>query len=419
MIIVPSQARDKHRENSKGEMRFLTGEFVLIDDELQQYRMHRLFSEEATGLLFSIDKYKLNKSSQPSRYAYDVLASIVGIAAGGDTDTPAALPFATFLDGLCAPPTVTNRCNNTGYRNVKADKIATAEAEAEAEAEAKPEPLFFEWSADFVLGYQRSIEKDPASQGSCVAMRAVLQKLADTQPQRRQATQQLQLQQQQQQHQQQLVYSEEHDGVHVQVFETIRAGETTAEGFLSVAASNNADEAARLNITGLRNTSSTGAVLEPPNFALKSLSQCSSNLVPRATRVVLLGPIFKLDPAQDWGGVALQWSCHRSGWASRQQAPAPAPTPTPSPPPPLPMASNLTTTSGSSFGTTHSAVVPAIVPAIPHIVDGDAVVDVGLHLTPAAVQEIPLDMQQQQQQDEEAAHNSNSALAEDIENDGL
>ena len=50
-------------------------------------------------------RYKLNKSGQPSRYAYDVLKAIIDVAsADSERDSARALPFAAFLDGLSAPP---------------------------------------------------------------------------------------------------------------------------------------------------------------------------------------------------------------------------------------------------------------------------------------------------------------------------
>jgi hypothetical protein len=163
---------------------------------------------------------------------------------------------------------------------------------------------------------------------------------------------------------QQIMFSEEHDGVQLQVIETIFAKETTAEAFLSVVASNIADDGARLTITGLRNTTGSGAVADPPNFSLKSLSHTSHNLPGSAAKVVLLGPIYKLDPAQDWGGVAIQWSCHRTGWP-RPAAHAPAPAPSP----PIPTANS--TDMPESYDT---CIIPI----------GDATqVDGNIRLTPA------------------------------------
>lgn len=302
----------------------LLAEFVLLDDELQQYRMHRLFNEESVGLLYSIDKYKLNKSSQPSRYAYDVIKAIID-AAGADS--PKALPFAAFVDGLRSPPHVTNPLTQ------------------QAEEQRGQVGVFLEWCRQFVVEYesQRVIERNIPAQACCEATRAVLQSLVDRRVQR-EAQEAAVSGSASPKSTQQLMFSEEHDGVQVQVLETIRANETAAEAFLQVVASNHGDETARLSITGLRNTMSSGAPAEPPNFSLKSLSLSSNNLPPRATRTVVLGPIYKLDPAQDWGGVALQWSCHLTGWP-RPAVQVPSPEPQPQ------MMNNSTTTIVDSYNT--------------------------------------------------------------------
>lgn len=324
----------------------LLAELVLIDDELQQYRLRRLFSEEAVGLLCSIEKYKLNKSSQPSRYAYDVLKAIIDVASA---DSSKALPFAAFLDGLSALPRTVIPLAQPGHHQ----EIQTG--------------LFLEWCRTFVVNYESQcvIAKDVPGKACCEATRAKLQSIVDRR-QQRQAQMQTAVGEDSltASTTQQIMFSEEHDGVQLQVIETICAKETTAEAFLNVIASNLADDGARLTISGLRNTTGSGAVAEPPNFSLKSLSQTSHNIAGSAAKVVLLGPIYKLEPAQDWGGIAIQWSCHRTGWPRpAAQAPAPAPSP------PVPMANNSTVIPGS-----YDTCVP-IVDATQ--VDGD------IRLTPA------------------------------------
>ena len=291
----------------------LLAELVLIDDELQQYRLCRLFNEEAVGLLCSIEKYKLNKSSQPSRYAYDVLKAIIDAASA---DSSKALPFAAFLDGLSALPRTATPFPQSGHHQ-------------------EVQGLFLEWCKQFVANYeaQRVIERDMAGKACCEATRSKLQSLVDRREQRQAQLQAAVGQDSPTTSTQQIMFSEEHDGVQLQVIETTCAKETTAEAFLSVVASNLADDDARLTIAGLRNTTGSGAVAEPPNFSLKALSQTSHSLPGSAARVVILGPIYKLDPAQVWGGLAIQWSCHRTVWP---------PSPAPAPSPPVPTANNST-----------------------------------------------------------------------------
>ena len=201
-------------------------------------------------------RYKLNKSGQPSRYAYDVLKAIIDVAsADSERDSARALPFAAFLDGLSAPPKTSR-------------PLAQGQQERQTEGESEGEGAsFLEWCRKFVVDYeaQRVIEKDAAGQACCECTRAKLQSLFEQRPQR-------QAERQRDKSTQQIMFSEEHDGVQLQVVETTRERETSGEAFLSVLASNHADDSARLSITGLRNTYLLSLSLSPSLSLSLSLS---------------------------------------------------------------------------------------------------------------------------------------------------